>query len=259
MLAEPDVHVAVVAGDLAGCERGDAGDVLAVEEDKAAGCPVCGLDAVVVEQPGGVLPAPAVADRGPGVPLTGGEGEGRAVPVAGGPVQEAAGALGRACADGGEPFVDVGLAALPQCCSPPAEPGQEPGGFADRVPGVRGASPVAGPGLGVAPEAAHDLPGGERADEPAVLRGVQGFQQAGQPLLGAGEFLVAGVQDAAGGEDLPEEPGSAGPRVLVERLVGGGRPAGPDIGEDGSAGAFAQPVQCAARVAGCADRLEDGC
>jgi hypothetical protein len=62
------------------------------------------------------------------------------------------------------------------------------------------------------PEAAHDLPGGERADELPVLRGVQGFQQASQPLLGAGEFLVTGSQDAAGGEDLPEEPGSAGPR-----------------------------------------------
>src|SRR6202044_1821935 len=72
-----------------------------------------------------------------------------------------------------------------------------------------------------------------------------------------GELLVTGSQDVAGGEDLPEEPGSAGPRVLVERLVGGGRPPGPDIGEDGGAGALAQPVQRAARVAGRADRLED--
>ena len=87
---------------------------------------------------------------------------------------------------------------------------------------------------------------------------VQGFQQAGEPLLGAGEFLVAGREDAAGGEHLPEEPGGAGPRVLVERLVGGGGPAGRDIGEDGGAGALAQPVQRGARVAGRADRLEHG-
>ena len=139
-----------------------------------------------------------------------------------------------------------------------AEPGQEPGGFADRVPGAGGAGPVTRPGLGVLPEPAHDLPGGERADETPVLRDVQGFQQAGEPLPGAGEFLVAGREDAAGGEHLPEEPGGAGPRVRVERLVGGGGPAGRDVGEDGGAGAVAQPVQRGARVAGRADRLEHG-
>ncbi len=113
MLAEPDVHVPVVTGDLADGERGDAGDVLAVEQDQAAGGPVGGLDGGVAEQPGGVFPALGVADRGSAVPLPGGEGEGGAVPVAGGPGQEAAGALRCARAGGGKPLVDVGLAALP--------------------------------------------------------------------------------------------------------------------------------------------------
>lgn len=40
------------AGRLRDGERGDAGDVLAAERDKAASGPIGGLDAVIAEQPG---------------------------------------------------------------------------------------------------------------------------------------------------------------------------------------------------------------
>ena len=81
----------VVAGDLAGGERGDAGDVLAEEQDQAAGGPVGGLDAVVVQQPGrpvsqrwlSLIAVPACRWRA-------GEVEGLAVSLAGGPGQEVA-------------------------------------------------------------------------------------------------------------------------------------------------------------------------
>ena len=124
VLAEVDVDVVVVAGDLADGDGGDAGNVLSEEQDQAACDPVGDLDAVIVQQPGHQVPALAVADRGSGAPRRAGDGERLAVPVAGGPGQEVAD-VGSAGA-GGEPVVDVGLAAGGQGGAACAEPAEEP-------------------------------------------------------------------------------------------------------------------------------------
>ena len=85
-----------------------------------------------------------------------------------------------------------------------------------------------------------------------------GGQQRGEPLLGAGEFLVAGRQHTAGDEHVPQVSGGPGPRMLVKGLVSGGEVPGGQVGEDGRADAGAQPVQRGRRGARRGDRFEHG-
>jgi hypothetical protein len=152
--------------DLACGQRGDAGHGLAVEQDKAPGDPVGDVDAVIVQQAGCQVPALAVGDRGPGAPLRAGDVEVRAVSVAGGPGQELADV---ACTGpGGQPVIDVGLAAARQGGAAPAEPAEEPGRCLDRGPRVIGIGPGPAPGPGGAAQPPHHVPGGEGVHEPAV-------------------------------------------------------------------------------------------
>ena len=66
--------------------------------------------------------------------------------------------------------------------------------------------------------------------------GLDRLEQGGQPPLGAGQFLIARREHAAGDEHLPQMPGGPRPRMRIKRLVGGGGPPGGQIGEDGRAG-----------------------
>jgi hypothetical protein len=67
-----------------------------------------------------------------------------------------------------------------------------------------GAGPGPGTGCGGAPQAPHHVPGRERADELAVPGVGDVAEQGGEPLLGTGEFLIAGsarrIADGPGGE-----------------------------------------------------------
>jgi hypothetical protein len=57
VLAEADVHNVAAADDLAGGHGSDPGQLPAVEQDHASGGPVGRVESVVVQQPGGQLPA----------------------------------------------------------------------------------------------------------------------------------------------------------------------------------------------------------
>ena len=61
MLTEPDGDTGVVAVDLARCQGCDLGRGLAEQQDQTPGDTVGGLDAVVVQKPGG--PGPGAGGR----------------------------------------------------------------------------------------------------------------------------------------------------------------------------------------------------
>lgn len=86
--AEPDEHLASVAGDLAGGEDGDAGQWLPVEQQQGAGDPVGGIEGGVVQQPGRQCPPLVLADRRAGGSWRGGDVQVLAVPAVSGPGQE---------------------------------------------------------------------------------------------------------------------------------------------------------------------------
>lgn len=65
-----------------------------------------------------------------------------------------------------------------------------------------------------------------------MLGGVEGGKQVGQPLLNAGQFLVAGREHAAGDEHLPQVVSGPPPLMAIECVVGGGQPTGGKVGED---------------------------
>ena len=110
---------------------------------------------------------------------------------------------------------------------------------------------------GAGAQAAYHLPGGVGLHEPPPGRGFDRGQDAGEPLPGAGQLLVAGRQHAAGDQRLPEVIGGPAAGVGIQRLVGGGQRPGGDLGEDRGAAAPAQPVERGFGGAGRADRLED--
>ena len=89
-----------------------------------------------------------------------------------------------------------------------------------------------------------------------MLGHLDGSQQLGQPPFGARQLFVAGGEDATGDEHLPQIVGGPSTLMMIERVVGGGEPAGGKVGKQAGARALAQPVQRRARGAGRADRLE---
>ncbi len=102
------------------------------------------------------------------------------------------------------------------------------------------------------------MPGGVGLHEPPPGGGLDGGEDAGEPLPGAREFLVAGRQRSAGYQRLPQVIGCPTAGAVIERLVRGGQRARCDPGEDRGAAVSAQPVERGFRRAGRADRLEDG-
>ena len=131
----------------------------------------------------------------------------------------------------------------------------------DRVPGVCGAGPVAG-GLAWAV-------GRRRRMTCQVAKARTSCRCSGTAMdaSSAASHCSArassssrGGMHAAGGEHLPEVTRRPRrPRVLVERLVGGGGPAGRDIGEDARRRrCLRSQFSADARIAGRADRLEHG-
>lgn len=66
------------------------------------------------------------------------------------------------------------------------------------------------------------------------------------------EFLVAARQRSAGGEHVPQVASDVPAGMSVAGLVSEGQAAGGHVGGQAGAGALAQPVQRAARLAGAA-------
>ena len=93
--------------------------------------------------------------------------------------------------------------------------------------GVRGRAACRGAGA----QAAHHLPGGVGLHQPPVRGWLDASRSRCEPLPGAGEFLVAGRQRAAGGEHVPQVVGGPPARAGVKRLVGQRQPPGRDVGE----------------------------
>ena len=151
------------------------------------------------------------------------------------------------------------MSACPQAASvgaAAAEPGEQARGGADAVAGVRGRGARPGGGRGAGPQSPHHLPGGVGLHQPPVGGRLDRLEDRGEPLPGAGEFLVPGRQRPGGGEHVPQVVGGPPAGAVVQRLVADGQPAGGHVGEQPGAGAVAQPVQCAARLAGGGDRVE---
>ena len=175
-------------------------------------------------------------------------------PRDGGPGQEVPGQAGRR--PGVQPLVDVGLPAGGELGAAAAEPGQQARGGADVVAGVRGGGARPGGGCGAGPQPAHYLPGGVGLHQPPVGGRLDRLEDRGEPLPGAGEFLVAGRQRPGGGEHVPQVVSGPPVRAVVEGFVADSQPAGGHVGEQAGSGALAQPVQRAARLAGGGDRVE---
>jgi hypothetical protein len=76
------------------------------------------------------------------------------------------------------------------------------------------------------------------------------------PVLSAGEAFVAGWQDPAGGEHVPQVVSGPLTWVSVQRLVGCGEAPGGDVGEQDGTRSAAEPVQRAARLARGRERFE---
>lgn len=87
------------------------------------------------------------------------------------------------------------------------------------------------------------MPGGVGLHEPPPGGGLDGGEDAGGPLPGAGGFFVAGRQHPAGYQRLPQVIGCPPAWPVIERLVSGGQAARCDLGEDRGAAVSAQPVE----------------
>ncbi len=162
--AEANEDVVAVAGDLAGGQGCDPGHVLARQQDQAPGDAVGGLEAVVVEQPGGLVPALLGADRGSGVTRWARDVENVAVALPGGPGQEVAGVAGGG--SGGKPAVNINLAAAGETAAAHGQPGKESSRGLDPQPGVGGvgARPAAGGGGAAAASRARSRKHAQSAD-----------------------------------------------------------------------------------------------
>ena len=72
-------------------------------------------------------------------------------------------------------------------------------------------------------------------------------EQGGDPGLQAGQGFVPGREHPGGDQDVSKVVGAASAGVGVERGVADRCGAGGEVGQHGSAGTVAQPVQCGAR------------
>ena len=254
MLAEPDEDAAVTAGDLAGGHGGDTRQLLAVEQEQAASGPVGEVEGVIVQQPGYLCPPLVLGGSGAVVVGGGRDVQVRAVAAGCGPEQEVSRLAGSR--PGAQPQVNVSLRACGQAGAAVAEPGEQADRHADVVSRVSCASavPVVVAGAGTQPP--HHVPGDVGLDQRPVAVVGDRAEDAGGPLLSAGEAFVAGWQDPAGGEHVPQVVSGPLTWVSVQRLVGCGEAAGGDVGEQDGTRSAAEPVQRAARLACGGDRFE---
>jgi hypothetical protein len=146
VLSETDEHLAVPVGDLVGGHGGYPGLLLAEQQHQGAGDPVGGVEVVVVEQPGQLCPALVGVGGRAAAALRAGDLEGGAVACFSGPREEVTHVAG--AGSGGEPVLDIGVAAVGQRSATPGQPGQELGRGFDLQSGVGGVGPWPGAGLG---------------------------------------------------------------------------------------------------------------
>ena len=171
-----------------------------------------------------------------------------------GPGQEIPGQAGRR--PGAQPLVDVGLPAGGEFGAAAAEPGEQARGGADAVAGVRGGGARPGGGCGAGPQPPHHLPGGVGLHQPPVGGRLVASRSVVSHCPARASSSSRGWQRPAGGEHVPQVVGGPPARAVVQGLVADSQPAGGHAGEQPGAGALAQPVQCAARLAGGGDRIE---
>jgi hypothetical protein len=231
-------------------QAADHGGPLGVEEDEQAGQAVLGLEAVVVEQPAGLLPAGLGVDHPGRAAPPGCREVQRGEPVPACPADEvprvgAVAGLGVA-----QPRIEVALPRGLEGQLVAGEPVKQDDGGLD-VP--LGAEELAVGGVlsgQTAAEPAHDVPDGVLVQQLA-LGGATAFGDSpGDPGFQPGELLVAGRQRPGGDEDRAQVPQRLAVRELVEGGVGEGPFAGGELAQHGGVLVVVQPAQHGSRTAG---------